>query len=468
MAVVILTVMISPIMIAISVDALLRGPARAGRRAPSRSASTAGARCGRSRCARRARRSSPAPCSRPPARSARRSCSRWSRAARSSRPTRSTASTFVFEPMRAARRDDRRRTPRRSTRRACARRSTRSRCCCSSRLRPVARRLDRQAAAEEVRARADGDVDPARPAAARPSRPPVAQRRAAPRHESISTWRWTDRIGYVLCWAAGLRVCAIAAARSSATWRSRACSTCSPRCSSATRRPGSTSRKSGGFLDPIARHDPADGASASRSPRRSRVGAAIWLVEYGRPAWLARLVESGIEIIAGTPDIVLALFGLALFQQGVFGWMSFTARGRRGLRALVPDGRVHDVADRAAAGRRRDARGRCRRSRATCARRPTRSARRRRRRSAACCCPSVRPNIATGAALGMGRIAGDTAIVVILLGATLHARVRGRRPGLGRAHGHRLDADELRLQQLARPARATRRRRPTPRRSSCC
>ena len=33
--------------------------------------------------------------------------------------------------------------------------------------------------------------------------------------------------------------------------------------------------------------------------------------------------------------------------------------------------------------------------------------------------PGARRGIATGATLGMGRIAGDTAIVVILLGATL-------------------------------------------------
>ena len=51
-----------------------------------------------------------------------------------------------------------------------------------------------------------------------------------------------------------------------------------------------------------------------------------WIVEYGRPTWLARVVDSGIEIIAGTPDIVIALFGLVLFQQGIFGWMSFTAQ----------------------------------------------------------------------------------------------------------------------------------------------
>ena len=36
--------------------------------------------------------------------------------------------------------------------------------------------------------------------------------------------------------------------------------------------------------------------------------------------------------------------------------------------------------------------------------------------------PSVRPNISTGMALGMGRIAGDTAIVIVLLGATLDHR----------------------------------------------
>ncbi len=43
--------------------------------------------------------------------------------------------------------------------------------------------------------------------------------------------------------------------------------------------------------------------------------------------------------------------------------------------------------------------------------------------------PAVRPNIATGAALGMGRIVGDTAIVVILLGATLQpASRRARSP----------------------------------------
>ena len=42
---------------------------------------------------------------------------------------------------------------------------------------------------------------------------------------------------------------------------------------------------------------------------------------------LARAVESSIEIVAGTPDIVIAIFGLALFQQGIFSLLSFTAQG---------------------------------------------------------------------------------------------------------------------------------------------
>ena len=64
--------------------------------------------------------------------------------------------------------------------------------------------------------------------------------------------------------------------------------------------------------------------------------------------------------------------------------------------------------------------------------------------------PSVKPNISTGAALGMGRIAGDTAIVVVLLGATLRIDPRELVPGRRAAARHRRDAHELRLQQLAR------------------
>ena len=44
--------------------------------------------------------------------------------------------------------------------------------------------------------------------------------------------------------------------------------------------------------------------------------------------------------------------------------------------------------------------------------------------------PSVRSNIATGVTLGVSRIIGDTAIVLLLLGETLRIDTQGSIPGL--------------------------------------
>ena len=49
--------------------------------------------------------------------------------------------------------------------------------------------------------------------------------------------------------------------------------------------------------------------------------------------------------------------------------------------------------------------------------------------------PSVRSNIATGVTLGVSRIIGDTAIVVLLLGATLRIEAQGSVPVLGLLRG---------------------------------
>ena len=49
--------------------------------------------------------------------------------------------------------------------------------------------------------------------------------------------------------------------------------------------------------------------------------------------------------------------------------------------------------------------------------------------------PSIRPSIASGVVLGMGRIIGDTAIVVILLGATLKNEAVGSIPLLSTLRG---------------------------------
>jgi phosphate transport system permease protein len=49
--------------------------------------------------------------------------------------------------------------------------------------------------------------------------------------------------------------------------------------------------------------------------------------------------------------------------------------------------------------------------------------------------PSVRSNIATGVTLGISRIIGDTAIVVLLLGETLRIESQGSVPGVGLLRG---------------------------------
>ena len=81
--------------------------------------------------------------------------------------------------------------------------------------------------------------------------------------------------------------------------------------------------------------------------------------------------------------------------------------------------------------------------------------------------PSVRSNIATGVTLGVSRIIGDTAIVLLLLGETLRIETQGSVPGAQPAARHGLDADQLRLRQLAGRRRRRRRRRRTRRRSCC-
>ena len=49
--------------------------------------------------------------------------------------------------------------------------------------------------------------------------------------------------------------------------------------------------------------------------------------------------------------------------------------------------------------------------------------------------PSVRSNIATGVTLGISRIIGDTAIVLLLLGGTLHIETQGSLAGLNVLRG---------------------------------
>lgn len=257
-----------------------------------------------------------------------------------------------------------------------------------------------------------------------PTGGPPKKRRA---NESISTWRWTDRVGYVLMWAAGLLVVAIGFGIVG-YMAFRGVQYLRPELVFGHPQADLDQSKSGGFLDPLLGTVLLTLIGIVIATPLA-VAAATWIVEYGRPLWLARIVDSGIEIIAGTPDIVIALFGLVLFQQGIFGWMSFTAEdGAVFGRSFLTAGAMMSLIAlpmvfastreglQAVPGHVREASYALGKTRAATIRRVL--------------LPSVRANISTGAALGMGRIAGDTAIVVVLLGASLRLDPEGSVPGL--------------------------------------
>src|SRR5262249_28324660 len=134
-----------------------------------------------------------------------------------------------------------------------------------------------------------------------------------------------DRIALGLCWAAGIALCLIAAAIV-LYMAYRGLQYVRPSLLFSRPQPSADQRGSGGFLDPIIGTLLLTTIGICVATPIA-VATAAWMVEYGRPSWLARGVESGIEIVAGTPDIVIAIFGLALFQQSLFAPLSFTAAG---------------------------------------------------------------------------------------------------------------------------------------------
>jgi phosphate transport system permease protein len=256
-----------------------------------------------------------------------------------------------------------------------------------------------------------------------PGRPPRRRNRSG---ESLSTWRWGDRIAYFMCWFCGIALCVIAGAIvlylavRGIQYLSLTLLTTHPQ-------PGLDQRKTGGFLDPIIGTVLLTIIGIAIATPIA-VATAVWIVEYGRPSWLARLVESGIEVVAGTPDIVIAIFGLALFQQHLFAPLSLTADGgavfgRSFMTAgimmsliAIPMvfGATREGLQSVPAHVREASYGLGKTKIATIRR---------------VLIPSVRPNISTGMALGMGRICGDTAIVIVLLGATLRLESEGSIPG---------------------------------------
>jgi len=249
-------------------------------------------------------------------------------------------------------------------------------------------------------------------APARPMGPVIAR----PPSERTSSWPLVDRIAYRLCWGVGIGLCLIALAIVLFMFVKGISYL---KLSMFTEHPAAEAlqSKSGGFLDPIlGTLIVAVLGTAIAVP----VGIAIatWLSEYARPSWLARAVESAIEIIAGTPSVVLALFGLLIFSQSflaflsqraangnVYGESFFAASAVMAVLALpLIVGSTREALAQLP-DRLREASYALGRTRATGVRRIL--------------LPAIRPGIATGAVLGMGRIIGDTAIIKILLGVRL-------------------------------------------------
>jgi phosphate transport system permease protein len=252
------------------------------------------------------------------------------------------------------------------------------------------------------------------------------------RQSSPLSWRWGDRLALGFAWFAGIGLCLIAAAivgymgyrgiqylRPDLLVQRPALST--------------TQNGSGGFLDPLIGTALLTVIGVLLAVPLA-IGGAIWIAEYGRPTWLARVVESSIEMVAGTPDIVIALFGLSIFQLGIFAPFSFKAAGggvfgksfiaagaMMSLIALPPLFTATRDGLQAVPMHMREAAFALGKTRIATIRRVL--------------LPSVRSNIATGVTLGISRIIGDTAIIVLLLGETLRLDPQGSVPGVGLLRG---------------------------------
>jgi phosphate transport system permease protein len=241
------------------------------------------------------------------------------------------------------------------------------------------------------------------------------------------SWSLGDMLGLAATWAAGLLLCAIAAAIV-IYMLIRGIQYLSLDDLFSRPQPGLAQNKIGGFLDPIEGTLMLTVLSILIAAPLG-IGVGIWLTEYGRPAGLARAVESGVEIVAGTPSIVLAIFGIVFFSEGIFSFLSFEATDgvAFGRSFLVAAPLMSLIALPLVIGATREALYSVPRHvrEASYALGKDRISTIRR-----VLLPASRRGIGTGIALGMGRIVGDTAIVFVLLGGSLQIEPQGGIPGL--------------------------------------
>ncbi len=200
--------------------------------------------------------------------------------------------------------------------------------------------------------------------------------------ESSASWRLGDRLGLAFAWSLGLLFCAICAAIV-IYLLFQGIRYLSPDLLWTNPKVGLTQNETGGFLAPLLGTIIATSiAMALATP--IGVGVAVWLSEYARPRWLARVVESTVEMFAGAPSIVLALFGVILFRASFMGFLTEKTGWRRVRQGLLPR-RGDAVAAGAAAGRHQRARGSAGDPEPCSGGLLRASARRRSPRSGACC-----------------------------------------------------------------------------------
>ncbi|MDW5598642.1 ABC transporter permease subunit [Conexibacter stalactiti] len=267
------------------------------------------------------------------------------------------------------------------------------------------------------------------PAAPVPPPTEPAQRRSA--RDSSASWRLSDRIGLAFAWTLGIGFLIVTAAIvlymmvQGLRFIRPALFVTSPAA-------GFSESETGGFLDPLL-GTIVVAAMAMAIAFPLGLAIAVWLSEYGRPSALARATESTVEMLAGTPSIVFALFGTLLFEQGalalfsrtndgvVYGRSFFAAAAMLSLVALPLV--VANVREglQAIPGHVREASYAVGKTKLTTTRRVL--------------LPAARPSVVTGAMLGVGRIIGDTAIIVLLLGATLRFNPAGDVPLLSELRG---------------------------------
>ncbi len=251
------------------------------------------------------------------------------------------------------------------------------------------------------------------------------------RRESASTWRLIDRAGLAFAWLLGLIFCAIAA--SIVIWLLiQGLRYVRPSLLVTHPTVGYTENQTGGFLDPmIGTVLVALVAMAIALP--VGVATAVWLSEYGRPSALARVAESTVEMLAGTPSIVLALFGTLIFEAPALGFLSQTNGGVVFGRSFFAAGAMLSLVAlplvvatvreglQSIPGHVREASYAVGKTKIATTRRVL--------------LPAARPSVITGSMLGLGRVIGDTAIIVVLLGSTLNLQGVGSAPLLGTLRG---------------------------------